>query len=172
MEKLEFATFGGGCFWCLEAVYSKIDGIKSITPGYSGGSLSNPTYEEVCSGKTGHAEVIQISFDLKKTTFETLLDLFWRCHDPTTLNRQGGDIGSQYRSVIFYHSDVQKQIAQISKNNLEKTKLFNDPIVTEIIKFQNFFSAEDYHHEYYRKNPNAGYCIHVILPKLEKLKLH
>jgi len=171
MEKLEFATLGGGCFWCLEAVFSRINGITSVKSGYSGGTNFNPTYQQVCSGETGHAEVIQISFDSKKLTYETLLDWFWRGHDPTTINRQGGDIGTQYRSVIFYHSEYQKKIAIDSKNRLGKNNFFKDPIVTEIIKIQKFFPAEDYHQDYYRKNPNAGYCNYVIQPKLQKLKL-
>ena len=171
MEQLKLATIGGGCFWCLDAVFSRINGIKSITSGYSGGICLNPSYEQVCSGETGHAEVIQISFDTKKMTYETLLDWFWRVHDPTTLNRQGGDMGTQYRSVIFYHSEEQKCIALDSKNKLEKNGVFENPIVTEIIKIEKFFPAEDYHQEYYKKNPNAGYCNYVILPKLEKLKL-
>jgi len=171
MEKLKFATLGGGCFWCLDAVFSRINGVTSITSGYSGGISLNPKYEQVCSGKTGHAEVIQIGFDIKKLTYETLLDWFWRVHDPTTLNRQGGDIGTQYRSVIFYHSEDQKNLALDSKNKLEKNGVFENPIVTEIIKIQKFFPAEDYHQDYYRKNPNAGYCNYVIQPKLEKLKL-
>ena len=171
MEKLKFATLGGGCFWCLDAVFSRINGVTSITSGYSGGISLNPKYEKVCSGETGHAEVIQIGFDIKKLTYETLLDWFWRVHDPTTLNRQGGDIGTQYRSVIFYHSEDQKNLALDSKNKLEKNGVFENPIVTEIIKIQKFFPAEDYHQDYYRKNPNAGYCNYVIQPNLEKLKL-
>ena len=171
MEKLKFATLGGGCFWCLDAVFSRINGVTSITSGYSGGISLNPKYEQVCSGKTGHAEVIQIGFDIKKLTYETLLDWFWRVHDPTTLNRQGGDMGTQYRSVIFYHSEDQKYMALDSKNKLEKNGVFENPIVTEISKIKKFFPAEEYHQEYYKKNPNAGYCNYVILPKLEKLKL-
>ena len=171
MEKLEQATLGGGCFWCLEAIYARISGIKSIVPGYSGGDIQNPTYEQVCSGQTGHAEVIQFFFDQKETTYKTLLDWFWLSHNPTTLNRQGGDIGTQYRSVIFCHSMDQKKIALESKKNLDKTNMYRDPIVTEISMLQGFFPAEDYHHNYYIKNPNAGYCTHVIQPKILKLNL-
>ena len=171
MEKLEFATFGGGCFWCLEAVYSKIIGINSITPGYSGGSIRNPTYEQVCSGDTGHAEVIQMSFDPKNMAYKTLLDWFWISHDPTTLNKQGGDIGTQYRSVIFCQSEDQKKIAYESKKNVEAEGMYDEPIVTEIINIQEFFPAEEYHHDYYRKNPDARYCTYIIQPKLYKLKL-
>ena len=171
MEQLNISTLGGGCFWCLDAIFSRINGITSITSGYSGGISHNPTYEQVCSGKTGHAEVIQIRFDSKKLTYETLLDWFWRSHDPTTLNRQGGDMGTQYRSVIFYHSEDQKNKALDSKNKLGRNCVFEDPIVTEISKFKEFFPAEDHHQDYYRKNTNAGYCSYVIQPKLQKLKL-
>ena len=171
MEQLKFATLGGGCFWCLDAVFSRINGITSITSGYSGGINLNPTYEQVCTGKTGHAEVIQVSFDPKKLDYETLLDWFWQVHDPTTLNRQGGDMGTQYRSVIFFHSEDQKKIALDSKNKLGRNCIFEDPIVTEISKFKEFFPAEDHHQDYYRKNPNARYCSYVIQPKLQKLKL-
>ena len=171
MEQLKFATLGGGCFWCLDAVFSRINGVTSITSGYSGGISLNPTYEQVCSGETGHAEVIQIRFDPKKLSYENILDWFWVGHDPTTLNRQGGDMGTQYRSVIFYHSEDQKNMALDSKNKLEKKSIFKDPIVTEIIKIEEFFPAEEYHQDYFRKNPGAGYCTYVIRPKLQKLKL-
>lgn len=171
MEKLASATLGGGCFWCLEAVYFRIDGVKSIAPGFAGGSNQNPTYEQVCSGETGHAEVIQISYDPDKTSYETLLDWFWRCHDPTTLNRQGGDVGTQYRSVIFYENEMQKTAAYESKKAAESHAIFANPIVTEISELPEFFPAEDYHHDYYSNNSNAGYCTYIIQPKLEKLKL-
>ena len=171
MKKLEFATFGGGCFWCMEAVFSRITGIESIVPGYSGGSIQEPTYEQVCSGDTGHAEVIQMRFDPRKISYETLLDWFWVSHDPTTLNRQGGDIGSQYRSVIFYQSANQKLLSYASKKNVEEKGVYKEPIVTEIKKHQDFFPAEDYHHNYYRKNPEARYCTYIIQPKLSKLNL-
>ena len=171
MEKLALATLGGGCFWCLEALYSKIDGINSIKSGYSGGVTVDPTYNHVCSGETGHAEVIQIGFEPMKITYEILLDWFWQFHNPTTLNRQGGDIGTQYRSVIFYHTEEQQKTALQSKEKIEKTHIFKDPIVTEISQIQKFYPAEDYHQNYFKKNPNAGYCNFVIRPKLQKLKL-
>jgi len=171
MEKLKNATLGGGCFWCLEAVYSKLEGVKSVAPGYAGGTKLNPTYEQVCTGNTGHAEVIQIDFDPQKTSYETLLDWFWRCHDPTTLNRQGGDIGTQYRSVIFYENEAQKTTANESKKDAEKSGMFDAPIVTEFATLPEFYPAEDYHQDYYSNNPNAGYCTYVIRPKLAKLNL-
>ena len=171
MEKLELATLGGGCFWCLEAVYSKLEGVKSVAPGYAGGTKLNPTYEQVCTGNTGHAEVIQIDFDPQKTSYETLLDWFWRCHDPTTINRQGRDVGTQYRSVIFYENEAQKTAATESKKDAEKSGMFDAPIVTEIATLPEFYPAEDYHQDYYSNNSNAGYCTYVIRPKLAKLNL-
>jgi len=171
MEKLELATLGGGCFWCLEAVYSKLEGVKSVASGYAGGTKLNPTYEQVCTGNTGHAEVIQIEFDPQKTSYETLLDWFWRCHDPTTLNRQEGDIGTQYRSVIFYENEAQKTTANESIKDAEKSGMFDAPIVTEIATLPEFYPAEDYHQDYYSNNSNAGYCTYVIRPKLAKLNL-
>ena len=171
MEKLELATLGGGCFWCLEAVYSKLEGVKSVAPGYAGGTKLNPTYEQVCTGNTGHAEVIQIDFDPQKTSYETLLDWFWRCHDPTTINRQGRDVGTQYRSVIFYKNEEQKTAATESKKDAEKSGMFDAPIVTEIAILPEFYPAEDYHQDYYSNNSNAGYCTYVIRPKLAKLNL-
>ena len=171
MEKLELATLGGGCFWCLEAVYSKLEGVKSVAPGYAGGTKLNPTYEQVCTGNTGHAEVIQIDFDPQKTSYETLLDWFWRCHDPTTINRQGRDVGTQYRSVIFYENEAQKTTATESKKDAEKSGMFDAPIVTEIATLPEFYPAEDYHQDYYSNNSNAGYCTYVIRPKLAKLNL-
>ena len=171
MEKLETATLGGGCFWCLEAVYSRLEGVKYITPGYAGGTKNNPTYEQVCTGETGHAEVVQINYDPQKTSYETLLDWFWRCHDPTTINRQGRDVGTQYRSVIFYENEAQKTTANESKKDAEKSGMFDVPIVTEIGTLPEFYPAEDYHHDYYSNNSNAGYCTYVIRPKLSKLNL-
>ena len=171
MEKLDSAIFGGGCFWCLEAVYLRLDGVKSVIPGYAGGNVENPTYEQVCTGETSHAEVVKINYDLNKTSFEILLEWFWRCHDPTTLNRQGGDIGTQYRSVIYFENENQKSIAQKSKKNVEASGIFENPIVTEIHALKVFYPAEDHHHDYYKKNPDAGYCNYIIRPKLEKLKL-
>ena len=171
MGKLDSATLGGGCFWCLEAVYTRLEGVNSVVSGYAGGNVENPTYEQVCTGETSHAEVVKINFDSKETSFETLLEWFWRCHDPTTLNRQGGDIGTQYRSVIYYENENQKSIAQKSKKDAESSGIFENPIVTEIHELDVFYPAEYYHHDYYKKNPYAGYCSHIILPKLEKLKL-
>ena len=171
MEKLESATLGGGCFWCLEAVFSRLEGVKSVTPGYAGGNSQNPTYEQVCTGETGHAEVVRIDYDPKKINYETLIDWFWRCHDPTTLNRQGGDIGTQYRSVVFYQNEVQKATAQQAKKDADMSGMYEDQIVTEISELLEFFPAEDYHFDYYNKNPNAGYCSYIIRPKLAKLNL-
>ena len=171
MEKLDSAILGGGCFWCLEAVYTRLDGIKSVVSGYTGGSLENPTYEQICTGETSHAEVVKINYDLNKISFENLLEWFWRCHDPTTLNRQGNDIGTQYRSVIYYKNENQKSIAQKSKKDADSSGIFEDPIVTGIHPLEIFYPAEDYHHDYYKKNPDAGYCNYIIRPKLEKLKL-
>ena len=171
MEKLDSAILGGGCFWCLEAVYKGLDGVKSVLSGYAGGNVENPTYEQVCSGETNHAEVVQIIFDLNKTSLEELLKWFWRCHDPTTLNRQGADVGTQYRSVIYYENGNQKSIAHKSKIDADSSGFFDNPIVTEIHELDVFYPAEDYHHDYYKKNPDAGYCTYIIRPKLEKLNM-
>lgn len=168
-NKTEITTLANGCFWCTEAIFKKIKGVKSILPGYAGGTLKNPSYEQVCTGRSGHAESIQIEFDPNVITFEKILDIFWRTHDPTTLNRQGNDVGTQYRSAIFYHDEKQKQIAEKSKTNLEKENVYEDPIVTEITPFTNFFVAEDYHIDYYEKHKDAPYCTFVINPKLHKL---
>jgi peptide-methionine (S)-S-oxide reductase len=164
----ELATFGGGCFWCLEAVFERLDGVKSVTSGYAGGKKDKPTYKEVCTGETAHAEVVQIEFDPQEISYEQLLDVFWDAHDPTTLNRQGPDTGTQYRSVIFYHDDAQRQSAERSKQAAAKD--FRDPIVTQILPLTNFYRAEEYHQDYFQQNPNAPYCAVVIRPKLEKLK--
>ena len=171
MEELDSATLGGGCFWCLEAVYTRLEGVKSVVSGYAGGNVENPTYEQVCTGETSHAEVVKINFDSKETSFETLLEWFWRCHDPTTLNRQGRDIGTQYRSVIYYENENQKSIAHKSKIDADSSGFFDNPIVTEIHELDVFYPAEDYHHDYYKKNPDAGYCNYIIRPKLEKLNI-
>ncbi len=168
--QLDTATFGSGCFWCSEAIFERLNGVKSVTSGFSGGERPNPTYEEVCTGRTDHAEVIQIAFDPKVISFDKLLEVFWKTHDPTTLNRQGADVGTQYRSVIFYHNDEQKNKAKKYKEELNKEGIWDNPIVTEISPFKNFYSAEEYHQEYYDKNPNAGYCSFVITPKIEKFK--
>jgi peptide-methionine (S)-S-oxide reductase len=166
---MEKATFGGGCFWCIEAVYQRLPGVQSVVSGYAGGTKPNPTYEEVCTGKTGHAEVAQINYDPTKISYEQLLEVFWHAHDPTTLNRQGGDVGAQYRSVIFYHDEKQKVAAVESK--AEARKSFDDPIVTEIQPLKEFYPAENYHQDYYRNHMNAPYCTFIIKPKLKKLKL-
>ena len=168
-KNLEIATLANGCFWCTEAIFSRVKGIKSVIPGYSGGSTSNPSYEQVCTGITGHAEAIQIEFDSKIISFEKILDIFWHTHDPTTLNRQGNDIGTQYRSAIFYHDDNQKNIAEKLKKELEKEDVFKNPIVTEITPFSKFYPAENYHKEYFENNRNAPYCSFVIDPKIQKL---
>lgn len=168
-NETEIATLANGCFWCTEAIFKKIKGVKNILPGYAGGTLKNPSYEQVCTGRSGHAESIQIEFDPNVVTFEKILDIFWRTHDPTTLNRQGNDVGTQYRSAIFYHDEKQKQIAEKSKTDLEKENVYKDPIVTEITPFTNFFVAEDYHIDYYEKHKDAPYCTFVINPKLHKL---
>ena len=169
-SKLETATFGSGCFWCTEAIFERVKGVTSVVSGYTGGKVDNPSYEEVCTGKTGHAEVIQIKFDSAVVSYDELLEIFWKTHDPTTLNRQGADVGTQYRSVIFYHNDEQKEKAESYKTELNKAKIWEDPIVTEISPLKNFYSAEKYHQDYYEQNPNQGYCSFVITPKIEKFE--
>lgn len=172
MDSTEFqkATFGSGCFWCTEAIFENLKGVHSVESGYAGGHVLNPTYEEVCTGTTGHAEVTQITYDPSVISYDELLEVFWKIHDPTTLNRQGNDIGPQYRSVIFYHNDEQKQLAEEYKEELDKSGAWDNPIVTEISPLTNYFHAENYHQEYYANNPNQGYCAFVIAPKLEKFK--
>jgi peptide-methionine (S)-S-oxide reductase len=167
-NKIETATFGGGCFWCMEAIFERLPGVKSVASGFAGGHTANPTYEQVCAGDTGHAEVTQIEFDPAKISYEKLLDVFWQAHDPTTLNRQGADEGTQYRSVILYHNDAQKLAAEKSKAAAQK--YFKGPIVTEIVPFTKFYKAEGHHQEYYDNNSNAPYCRMVIAPKLKKLE--
>ncbi|TET46948.1 bifunctional methionine sulfoxide reductase B/A protein [candidate division TA06 bacterium] len=166
--RLETATFGAGCFWCTGALFQTLDGVKSVKVGYMGGHIKNPTYEQVCSGNTGHAEVAQIEYDPKKISFEELLDVFWEVHDPTSLNRQGPDVGTQYRSVIFYHTPQQKDAATRSIESLPKK--LQEKIVTEIVPAGEFYEAENYHQDYYKNNPNASYCRLVIAPKLKKLR--
>lgn len=168
-DKLEVATFGGGCFWCTETIFQRLEGVKSVVSGYQGGKTENPTYKEVCNGTTGHAEVIRIEFDSLKIKYDELLDVFWQAHDPTTLNQQGADTGTQYRSVIFYHSEEQKNAAESSKKNLDASGKYKDPSVTEISEAPKFYPAEKYHQDYYRQNKNVPYCRFVILPKLKKL---
>jgi peptide-methionine (S)-S-oxide reductase len=168
-DNLEVATLANGCFWCSEAIFKRLKGVQSVTPGYSGGKIERPSYDQVCTGKTGHAEAVQIEFDPKIISFEKILEIFWHTHDPTTLNRQGNDIGTQYRSAIFYHNQRQKEIAEKSKSDLEKEGTYKDAVVTEITPFSNFYAAEDYHMNYYDNNQDAAYCSFVIEPKLLKL---
>ena len=167
---LERATIGNGCFWCTEAVFQRLKGVQSVVSGYSGGWAPNPTYEQVCTGETGHAEALQITFDPAIVSYQDLLEVFWQTHDPTTLNRQGNDVGTQYRSAIFYHSDTQKELAQELKRKLDASGAFDRPIVTEITAFTAFYPAEDYHQNYYDQHPQQMYCRAMIAPKLEKLK--
>ena len=169
-KKTEIATFGGGCFWCVEAIYEKLDGVISVTSGYSGGDVKNPTYEEVSSGETGHAEAAQIVFDPDKISFKDLLEVFWKTHDPTTLNKQGNDTGTQYRSIIFYENEQQKEIAEKYKSKLDNSGIFDNLIVTEIVPLEHFYEAENYHQNYYERNKSQPYCQLVITPKLEKFK--
>ena len=170
MAQNEISTLGGGCFWCVEAVFQRIEGVISVKPGYAGGKTLNPTYKEICTGKTGHAEVAQITYDPKIVTFEQILDVFWLSHDPTTLNRQGNDVGTQYRSVIYYHNNDQKLKAIESKRETNKSNIWEDEIVTEITALNNYTDAEDYHDNYYDNNKNQPYCVYVIKPKLDKLR--
>ena len=169
MNEMQKATFGAGCFWCVEAVFERLDGVKDVIPGYTGGHKNNPTYKEICTGMTGHAEVAQVTYDSKIITFNELLDMFWKSHDPTTRNRQGNDIGTQYRSAIFYHNDEQKLLAEESKLKVDNSRIFTNPIVTEITKLDKFWPAEDYHNNYYANNMDQPYCRIVIKPKLDKL---
>jgi peptide-methionine (S)-S-oxide reductase len=164
----ETATLGGGCFWCTEAVFQMLPGVKAVSSGYAGGTTENPTYKEVCTGRTGHAEVIQIEFDPRQVSYEKIVSTFWEAHDPTTLNRQGADAGTQYRSIILYNSEAQKLAAEKSK--AEAQKLFDKPIVTEIVPLKKFYKAEGYHQDYFRSNPNQPYCRAVIQPKVEKFE--
>jgi peptide-methionine (S)-S-oxide reductase len=166
----EKATFAAGCFWCVEAVFQELKGVRSVECGYSGGTLKNPTYKQVCSGETGHAEVVQIVYNPTQISYAELLEVFWATHDPTSRNRQGNDVGTQYRSVIFYHSDEQRKLAEDYKRRLDASGAFSAPIVTEIMPFGEFFPAENYHRNYYELNPGQPYCQIVIRPKLEKLK--
>lgn len=169
-EGLDTAILGAGCFWCVEAVFQRIDGVEKVISGYSGGFIKNPPYREVCEGTTGHAEVCLIKYDPKKVSFTTLLSVFWQTHNPTTLNRQGNDVGTQYRSSIFYLNEEQKQLAEKYKKELSESGAFTDPIVTEITAYTNFYPAEDYHQNYYNDNTSQGYCQFVIAPKLEKFE--
>ena len=167
---MEVATFGGGCFWCVEAVFLELKGVKSVKSGYMGGHVDNPTYEQVCSGTTGHAEIVHIEFDPEIVSFDVLLQVFWKTHDPTTLNRQGNDTGTQYRSVVFYHNENQKDKATTYKKKLNEVKAYPNPIVTEIAAATKLYIAEDYHQDYFNNNPNQPYCRALIPPKIEKLR--
>lgn len=168
--KFDTATFGTGCFWCTEAIFQELEGVQSVTSGYSGGTVVNPTYEEVCSKTTGHAECLNVVYDSSKISYDELLEVFWQVHDPTTLNRQGADVGPQYRSVIFYHNDEQKTKAEQYKAALDKSGAWDKPIVTVIEKFDVFYPAEAYHQNYYNSHTGQGYCQFVIRPKLEKFE--
>jgi peptide-methionine (S)-S-oxide reductase len=169
-SKTDTATFGAGCFWCVEAVFQQLDGVLKVTSGYSGGHVINPTYEQVCSKTTGHVEVAQVVYDPSKITFEELLEVFWKTHDPTTIDQQGNDRGPQYRSVVFYHNDQQKKLSEQYKTDLDKSGAWPSPIVTTIEPLKNFYVAEDYHQNYYNANANQMYCRYVIQPKLEKFE--
>jgi len=169
-SNLETIILGGGCYWCVEAVYENLDGVKSVISGFSGGKIPNPTYEEVCTGTTGHAEVVQITYDKSVTDINEIFQVFFTVHDPTTLNRQGADVGTQYRSVIFYKNDEQKKAAQSIIAELNKAKVYNNPIVTKVEPFTKFYKAEDYHQNYFANNKNQPYCKMVIQPKIEKFE--
>lgn len=170
MTNLQIATFGNGCFWCTEAIFQQVKGVEKVTSGYMGGHVKNPTYKQVCTGTTGHAEVLQILYDSSTVNYDELLEVFWKTHDPTTLNRQGNDVGPQYRSVVFYHSDEQRQLAEKYKKALNESGIFTKPIVTEITPASEFYAAEDYHQNYYNSNPEQPYCYFVIRPKVEKFE--
>ncbi len=169
-ENREVATLGGGCFWCLEAVYDDLRGVTDVVSGYAGGQVPDPSYEHVCAGTTGHAEVVQVTFDPDEVTFRELLDVFFTIHDPTTLNRQGADVGTQYRSAVFYHDDEQKRVAQEAIRDLEAEEVWANPIVTEVVPLTEFYPAEAYHQEYFARNPGAGYCQVVVAPKVSKFR--
>jgi peptide-methionine (S)-S-oxide reductase len=169
-SKEELATFGGGCFWCVEAIYERVSGVHAAVSGYSGGHVENPDYKQVCTGLTGHAEVVQIRFDPEVVSYYELLEIFFKTHDPTTLNRQGADVGTQYRSVIFYHSEEQRKQAGEIISELTEAGIYQDPIVTQVEPFEQFYPAEGYHQEYFENNPNQGYCRVVIQPKVEKFE--
>lgn len=171
-KSMEVTTLGGGCFWCTEAVFSQLKGVEKVESGYSGGALENPTYEQVSTGMTGHAEVVQITFDPDVISFKELLEIFFSTHDPTTLNRQGQDVGTQYRSVIFYQDDKQKAVAKQVIKEISEEKIFDRPIVTQLEPFKAFYKAEDYHKDYFKRHPEQSYCGVIIAPKLEKLRAH
>ncbi len=170
VEEYETATLGGGCFWCLEAVFDDLEGVSSVESGYSGGSMENPTYQQVCGGKTGHAEVVRVTFNPTKISYWEILEVYFSIHDPTTLNRQGADVGTQYRSVIFYHDSTQKETAEAVIREIEAMQIWDDPIVTQLAPLQAFFEAEAYHQEYFKHNPYQGYCQVVVAPKVAKFR--
>ena len=165
---MNIVTIGAGCFWCVEAIFQMVSGVESISSGYSGGHTDNPTYEQICTGATGHAEVVQLTYNPKIISFKEILSIFWETHDPTTLNQQGADIGSQYRSTIFFHNEKQKEIALNLKKELNESGVFKKEIITEIVAFKKFYLAEEYHQDYFKKNPNVPYCNFIIKPKLKK----
>jgi peptide-methionine (S)-S-oxide reductase len=169
-QNIKQASFGAGCFWCVETIFSELQGVVSVEPGYMGGHTKNPTYEEVCTGETGHAEVVHLNYDSDLISYEEILEVFWKVHDPTTLNRQGGDIGTQYRSVIFYYDENQRKIAEDLKKSLNEDKVYDNDVVTEISKVEMFYKAENYHKDYYNNNRFKGYCTMVIKPKLDKFR--
>jgi peptide-methionine (S)-S-oxide reductase len=169
-DKIEMATLGGGCFWCIEAAFNEIRGVVNVESGYAGGELASPTYEQVCTGTTGHAEVVQVTFDPDIISFKEILEIFFTAHDPTTLNRQGADVGSQYRSVIFYHNEKHKEVAEQVIAELNAAKVWENPIVTQVEPFKNFYKAEEYHRKYFDRHPEAAYCRIVIAPKIAKLR--
>lgn len=169
-EKLDTATFGAGCFWCVEAIFQRLEGVEKLSSGYSGGDIKNPSYKEVCTGRTNHAEAVQILFDPSKISYDELLEVFWKTHDPTTLNKQGADEGTQYRSVIFYHNDNQREIAENYKKKLNASGAWDKPVITEISAFKNFYIAEENHQNYFNENGNQPYCSYVIQPKIEKFE--
>ncbi len=170
MNGNEIATLGGGCFWCLDPIYAELVGVEKVEVGYSGGEVKNPSYELICTGTTGHAEVVQVTFDPKIITFEEILKIFFTIHDPTTLNRQGADVGTQYRSVIFYHDETQKETAERVIQEISREEIWHDPIVTQVLPFDVYYVAEDYHQDYFKNNPNQGYCRVVIAPKVAKFR--
>lgn len=169
MNKLDTATFGGGCFWCTEAIFKRLRGVEDVVSGYAGGRRVDPSYEEVSMGTTGHAEVVQIEFDPEVISYKKLLEIFFHLHDPTTVNRQGNDVGEQYRSVIFYHNEIQKEEALSLRDKIAESGTYHDPLVTEIVPFEKFYTAEDYHQNYYENNKLQGYCSYIIAPKIQKL---
>jgi len=171
-EPRQLATVGGGCFWCTEAIFNELRGVEKVESGYSGGNVENPSYEDVCTGRTGHAEVIQVTFDPETISYRDLLQVFFTLHDPTTMNRQGADVGTQYRSAVFYHDEAQRKVAEDVVREVSTSKIWKKPIVTEVAPFKAFYKAEDYHQEYFQKNRNSGYCQVVIAPKIVKLREH